>query len=333
MSSPNYSPDTTAANSPEYNIPYTADDVAGYGADFLSQILPADEHLQQPGDSPLTVHDAPSPSDYNFLDTVLNPLEDILNPAGLDHGRYSPFTYLASPRRHLPEFAPRAQEQRRRSPPHTMAPSTRAQTRTSPRPGRLSNGYVDLTAADSPPLPRKRDAPSTGGPSSKRQKRNDGSTSRRAKDEHVEKVDLTADDNVSAVSSVLQKQRSDAVKAQTVPREDKPTTFNTFTCVICMDVPTDLTATACGMFDLFSPASMTHSTDPPSPGHLFCHTCLMEALIAGENRTGPGEPKRSQCPVCRKNISRTKPTDIIPLLLLNKAVAGQPRRKGVKVSG
>lgn len=52
----------------------------------------------------------------------------------------------------------------------------------------------------------------------------------------------------------------------------------------------------------------------------------MEALIAGENRTGPGEPKRSQCPVCRKNISRTKATDVIPLLL-KKGLASQPRRK------
>jgi len=52
----------------------------------------------------------------------------------------------------------------------------------------------------------------------------------------------------------------------------------------------------------------------------------MEALIAGENRTGPGETKRSQCPVCRKFISRTKATDIIPLLL-KKGLSTQPRKK------
>jgi hypothetical protein len=61
-------------------------------------------------------------------------------------------------------------------------------------------------------------------------------------------------------------------------------------------------------------------------GHLFCHTCLMEALIAGENRTGPHEPKRSQCPVCRKSISRNKPSDIIPLML-KKGLTTQPRKK------
>ena len=64
-------------------------------------------------------------------------------------------------------------------------------------------------------------------------------------------------------------------------------------------------------------------------GHLFCHTCLMEALIAGENRSGPGEPKRSQCPVCRKSINRNKATDIIPLLL-KKGLSTQPRKKALK---
>jgi hypothetical protein len=48
----------------------------------------------------------------------------------------------------------------------------------------------------------------------------------------------------------------------------------------------------------------------------------MEALIAGENRTGPHETKRSQCPVCRK------PSDIIPLLL-KKGLLTQPRKKKV----
>jgi hypothetical protein len=57
----------------------------------------------------------------------------------------------------------------------------------------------------------------------------------------------------------------------------------------------------------------------------------MEALIAGENRSGPGEPKRSQCPVCRKLINRTKATDIIPLLL-KKGLATQPRKKVTSTS-
>ncbi|KAF1927684.1 uncharacterized protein M421DRAFT_64535 [Didymella exigua CBS 183.55] len=183
-----------------------------------------------------------------------------------------------------------------------------------PQPGRLSNGYVDLTSphvdlpdSASPPRRRKRESPAPG-PSTKRLRRAGGaaaaeSSSRRTPDSPIERIDLSQDDD--DILNVLTKQREQAVKAQARPTETV-TTFNSFNCVICMDRPTDITATACG--------------------HLFCHTCLMEALIAGENRTGPGEVKRSQCPVCRKNISRTKATDVIPLLL-KKGLATQPRRK------
>jgi hypothetical protein len=61
----------------------------------------------------------------------------------------------------------------------------------------------------------------------------------------MDEVDLT--DEKTTVQEVLQKQREDAVKSQ-AKQEEKPTTFNTFSCVICMDQPTDLTATACGAF-------------------------------------------------------------------------------------
>lgn len=214
-----------------------------------------------------------SPPNPSFLDSILN-------PAGLDHNRFSPFAYRPNP---------------------DMPPSTRA---SQTRPARLPNGYVDLTSApDSPPQRRKRESPSPG-PSAKRQKREDGSAAKKEalEEPKIEEVDLTEEESAR---KILQKQREDAVKSQTKP-EEKPTTFNTFNCVICMDMPTDLTATACG--------------------HLFCHTCLMEALVAGENRAGPGEQKRSQCPVCRKFINRNKATDVIPLML-KKGLASQPRKK------
>ncbi|CAI9629836.1 l-lactate dehydrogenase a [Alternaria burnsii] len=224
--------------------------------------------------------------------------DHILNPAGLDHGRYSPFAWRP--------YSPFTAES-------IMPPTTRARPQAS-RPDRLANGYVDLTSApDSSPTgtARKRESP-TPGPSAKRQKRGDGSAAgvddKVEEDEKVEKVDeVDLTEPRSPLQEALQKQQADAVKAQAKP-EETVTTFNSFNCVICMDNPTDLTATACG--------------------HLFCHTCLMEALIAGENRTGPHETKRSQCPVCRKNISRNKATDVIPLLL-KKGLATQPRKKVV----
>jgi hypothetical protein len=134
------------------------------------------------------------------------------------------------------------------------------------QPGRLSNGYVDLTsphvdltAPDSPPRRRKRESP-TPGPSSKRQKREDGAvaedSSNRSPAQKIEQIDLSQDDTVL---EVLQKQREDAVKAQATP-EETVTTFNTLTCVICMDRPTDLTATACGTF-ITSIHTRHYSTD------------------------------------------------------------------------
>ncbi|KAH7355979.1 hypothetical protein BKA66DRAFT_474274 [Pyrenochaeta sp. MPI-SDFR-AT-0127] len=297
MSLPDYSVHVGDSN-PQPPHPHTSaapnaqSPLTGYDPDFLNQrlppFLPASPSRE---DSPYPVaglhfdeayHPSPSPPLANFLD-------NILNPAGLDHNRYSPFpppTWVIS---------------------NTMPPTTRAHPQSAQRPARLPNGYVDLTATpDSPPQRRKREA-TTPGPSAKRQKRDKASESNKetAEPPKVEEVDLT--DDKEPVQEILQKQREDAVKSQTKP-EEAPTTFNNITCVICMDSPTDLTATTCG--------------------HLFCHTCLMEALIAGENRAGPGEPKRSQCPVCRKNINRFKSSDTITLSLM-KGIATQPRKKVV----
>ncbi|KAH7038549.1 hypothetical protein B0J12DRAFT_546820, partial [Macrophomina phaseolina] len=158
-------------------------------------------------------------------------------------------------------------------------------------------------------------------PSPKRAKRDEGSSRRRSSQEGaagepsnagpeaegIERIDLIDDD--TPLAEALQKQRAEQVRAQQESQNgaDASPRLSTLTCVICMDTPKDLTATACG--------------------HVFCHTCLMEALIAGEARAGPGEPKRSQCPVCRKALSRNKAGDIIPLLLMKKGLATQPRRQ------
>lgn len=152
--------------------------------------------------------------------------------------------------------------------PYDMS-SSRAQ------PGRLSNGYVDLTSShldltelDSPPTQRrKRDSP-VAGPSAKRQKRGDGSaadgegSSKPAA--KIEEIDLSQDDD--NILDVLQKQREEAIKAQAKPVETI-TTFNTFNCVICMDRPNDITATACGMHPLtwIDYSVLTHARPPFLP--------------------------------------------------------------------
>ncbi|KAH8722603.1 hypothetical protein GQ44DRAFT_741588 [Phaeosphaeriaceae sp. PMI808] len=277
-------PNPTLVNNshPNYNLNSNPSSTPFYGALHLSprpSPYPfSDDYFNE------AYHPSLSPAPQNFLDAILN-------PARLDHNRFSPFTYQPAlhPFQQLERIAP------------DMPPVTRARPQAS-RPARLPNGYVDLTSTpDLPPQTRKRESP-TPGPSAKRQRRESGNAAT-AQPITVEEVDLTEDK--TPIQQALQKQREAAARSQTKP-EEKPTTFNTFTCVICMDIPTDLTATACG--------------------HLFCHTCLNEALIAGENRAGPGEQKRSQCPVCRKFINRSKTTDIIPLLL-KKGLTTQPRKK------
>jgi hypothetical protein len=224
--------------SPEYTFTTNNDSASrspltGRNPNFLDGLLP----FYDPPGSPdradyenfYEAYRAVTPPPTNFLDTILN-------PAGLTHNRYSPFGYRPSP--------PSLRAFNSRQPTSDDMPPTTRGNPEGNRPARLPNGYVDLTSApDSPPQRRKRESPDSG-PSSKRQKREDGTTSKR---EHgmlkVDDVDLT--EERQPVQDVLQKQREDAIKAQTKP-EEKPTTFNNFNCVICMDMPTDLTATACG---------------------------------------------------------------------------------------
>ncbi|PVH93730.1 hypothetical protein DM02DRAFT_540946 [Periconia macrospinosa] len=224
----------------------------------------------------------PPPLNSTFLDSILNPIES-----------------------HIFGFPILNHQSRPRAPSPIVSIPT--QTMPASRHDRLPNGYVDLTSSPAETSSsRAKRQNSDSGPSQKRLKRDDG-TAAAAEDNNeanaIEEIDLSTDQQ--NVHHVLQKQREEAVKSQQKP-DDKATTFNTINCVICMDTPTDLTATSCG--------------------HLFCHTCLMEALIAGENRSAPGEPKRSQCPVCRKVINRNKANDIIPLLF-KQGLATQPRKK------
>lgn len=194
--------------------------------------------------SPYPINDAyfdeafratPSPQPTSFLDNILNPVESHTSSFGYYQVRES------SP-------------QRRRQSPSIRIPNTNmppAQSSTD-RSARLGNGYVDLTSTPDATeglraSRRTRHSSPSPGPSSKRVKQNDGTPLKRETrrtEATVEEIDLS--DDKQTVQDVLQKQREEAVKAQQKP-EEKATTFNTFTCVICMDTPTDLTATACGM--------------------------------------------------------------------------------------
>ena len=121
----------------------------------------------------------------------------------------------------------------------------------------------------------------------------------------------------------------------------KPVKLSTLQCIICMENMKDLTATHCGT-SCPSTVISTRTNFILLQGHLFCHACLMEALIAGENQgsePGKGIPK---CPVCRKKVIR--PNDhrkdnrrdnhnVVPLAMKFKSKSSMDKGKGKAVDG
>jgi len=156
---------------------------------------------------------------------------------------------------------------------------------------------------------RKRAAPqaelsreSSGAPSSSVKRRRTangtvkGEPAAKKESVEIEEVDLRDIDDDSSLSKLLEHQRETTVKAQQ-DQDGKPLKLSTLQCIICMEPMKNITSTHCG--------------------HLFCHTCLMEALIAGEQQ-GEGGKMNSRCPVCRKRVRRPEsgkfdPKDVIPL--------------------
>ncbi len=142
----------------------------------------------------------------------------------------------------------------------------------------------------------------------------------------IEEADLTDVNDDNALLEILEKQRDQqreqqrlkAIKAQQ-DLAKQPVTFSSLKCIICMETMTDVTVTHCGKYGYMTRRSAVTNSLTDFYfflGHVFCHGCLMEALIAGE-RQGPEGKGQSKCPVCRKKVSRPrdkKPTtQLIPL--------------------
>ncbi|KAI9810293.1 MAG: SUMO-targeted ubiquitin ligase complex subunit slx8 [Pycnora praestabilis] len=174
-----------------------------------------------------------------------------------------------------------------------------------------NSGFVDLTTESSPTtMPprgsRKRSASQQESDIPFAQKRRRlstlaaSNTSRTKQEENlIEEVDLRGIEDDNGLSALLQKQRADQVKAQ-LKEGAEPPRLSKLQCIICLETPTDLTSTHCG--------------------HMFCHTCLMEALIAGESQArngGESNPEKySKCPVCRTRVNRNLThNQVIPLEL------------------
>jgi hypothetical protein len=163
---------------------------------------------------------------------------------------------------------------------------------------------VDLTES-SPPNntstmpPRKRKAETPGeGRASKVTRASAPRSSRstpavQQKFESPEMVDLVDIDDDEKYEDFKAKQQAELIKQQQLDEATKPAKLAEFQCIICMDNPTDLTVTHCGM-SLLNPVLNLCIIQA---GHLFCSECLHQALYAGN--------AKKCCPVCRTAISTT----------------------------
>ena len=123
-------------------------------------------------------------------------------------------------------------------------------------------------------------------------------------DTKVEELDLT-NEAPSAEEELLRTQQAAAIAAQQAEDEIKgPLKIGKRQCIICMEAFTNATITHCG--------------------HIYCHECLTQALIAGEKNSERGV---GNCPVCRKSVSRKKQNQVIPISFMKKsAFKGKGRR-------
>ena len=131
----------------------------------------------------------------------------------------------------------------------------------------------------------------------------------------IEEVDLVDVDDDTKLSNALQ---AEAIRAQQAAA-DRPAKLSDLQCVICLEKLTDITVTKCGMYHTIRDFQSRTCCLMHHVGHVFCHTCLMEALIAGERIPAHQGKAGGKCPICRTSISRPKtknqkqPMHVIPL--------------------
>ena len=123
-----------------------------------------------------------------------------------------------------------------------------------PGPSQFQDSFIDLTTASSsplamPPESRKRDASRSriadhaSASSSKRTKLEDRQTEGELKD--IAELDLREVDDDESFARIIEEQRIASVKAQHEQAE-KPVSFSSLQCIICMEPMTNITVTHCG---------------------------------------------------------------------------------------
>ncbi|KAI7281199.1 hypothetical protein KC343_g934 [Hortaea werneckii] len=200
------------------------------------------------------------------------------------------------------------------TPEHSPAPDTENMPASTRRRANQGNSIVDLTAPSSPILPSSGSSAPRSLKRTAEDAQEEGRSKRRksaTKSNPIDELDLT-NEAPSAEDELRQGQQASAVAAQQQADTDASASLKIGRrqCIICMEPYTNATVTACG--------------------HLYCHECLSQALIAGERNSERGI---GNCPVCRKPLSRKKATQVIPLNFLKKSAFRTKGRRDMNVSG
>ncbi|KAH0369408.1 hypothetical protein KCU65_g3322, partial [Aureobasidium melanogenum] len=134
---------------------------------------------------------------------------------------------------------------------------------------------------------RKRAHPSDPGspPSATKRRLNSASALIEIDDSDEDEIEELGPDN-----DILAKEREALVTKQR-EESNKVSRIGELNCMICLEHFTNMTATHCG--------------------HIFCHECLTQALIASNSDHNYGT-----CPACRKPIKPKGKTQIVPLTLM-----------------
>ncbi|KAI4718352.1 hypothetical protein E4T48_05398 [Aureobasidium sp. EXF-10727] len=108
-------------------------------------------------------------------------------------------------------------------------------------------------------------------------------------------LDDTDEDEIEELgpdNDILAKEREALVTKQR-EESNKVSRIGELNCMICLEHFTNMTATHCG--------------------HIFCHECLTQALVASQRNS---DHNYGTCPACRKPIKPKGKTQIVPLSLM-----------------
>jgi hypothetical protein len=125
----------------------------------------------------------------------------------------------------------------------------------------------------------------------------------------LDDTDEEEDEELGADNDILAKEREALVTKQ---REEssRVSRIGELNCMICLEHFTSMTATHCGMLTLHPRAENQANM---YAGHIFCHECLTQALIASQRNS---DHNYGTCPACRKPIKPKGKTQIVPLTLM-----------------